>query len=279
MMGIPSNLLGLLLFVLLLWPGFVYTSVRARRMPERQTSALRETVSVVGISLTALAVVLALFGLFGLVWPQRAPSVESLIFKRRPYLRAHYVSVAWWGIGMLAVAVVGSGLVAAILTSSRFARLPVVGRLAAPDPSTMSAWWAAFGGWNEDEIEIHVGCTLDDGSYVAGRLYSYSQLAADTADRELLLMAPKIRPKGHDDLCELTGAGLMAISARHIVTMTISYVQLPSSGQAPTPAAPPAPSTTPPVTQPPAGPQPLPAAQPAKPTAPRVSQPLSPAGP
>src|SRR4051794_8325452 len=209
-MTVPSNLLGLLLFVLLLWPGFAYSSIRARRLPERQVSALRETVSIVVISLTALAVVLALFGLVGLVSPGRMPSVELLIFAPEPYLRTHYVSVAWWGVGMLAVAVVGSALVAAFLTSSRFARVRLVGQLAAPDPSTMSAWWAAFSARNEDEVEIHVGCTIDDGSYVVGKLYSYSQLAADTADRELLLTAPlRVRSKGQEDLFELTGAGLM----------------------------------------------------------------------
>jgi hypothetical protein len=238
---VPSNLLGLLLFVVLLWPGFVYTTIRARRMPERQTTALRETVSIVLISLTALAAVLALFGLVRVIWPHRTPSVRSLIFAPGTYLRAYYVSVAWWGIAMLTVAVGGAAVVAALLTSTRVARVPVVGKLAVPHPSTMSAWWLAFNEWDPEEVDIHVGCVLDDDSYVSGRLHSYSQTAADVADRELLLAAPiHVRSKGGNAAVEIPNAGLVAVSARHLVTMTVSYV--PRAAAAPAPPAPAAPA-------------------------------------
>src|SRR5208283_77181 len=41
--GIPSGLSGVLAFIVLLWPGFAYNSVRSRRRPARQLTTLQET--------------------------------------------------------------------------------------------------------------------------------------------------------------------------------------------------------------------------------------------
>jgi hypothetical protein len=241
--GVPSSMVGLVLFVVLLWPGFAYTAVRARRLPERQFSVLRETVSIVATSLTAIAVVGALFAGVRVFWPGSTPDLGRLLFDTRAYVRTHHVSVGWWGFGLLVLAVIGSAGVAAAQSSERLGRVSWLRWLVfSPDRSSMSSWWLAFTEWSPDEVDIHLGCTLDDGSYVRGRLFSYSQLAEDVADRDLTLVAPiEVRPKGGDKVETVDRAGLMIISARHLVTMTVTYVPK-------TPATP-APATTPPQTQ------------------------------
>ena len=88
-MGIPSDLMGVLIFVVLLWPGFVYSSIRARRRPERQLTALRETVLIVAISLTALAVTALALAVLRSLWPGATPDMHQLLFHRRVYLAAH----------------------------------------------------------------------------------------------------------------------------------------------------------------------------------------------
>src|SRR4029077_10235762 len=70
-----------------------------------------------------------------------------------------------------------------------------------------------------------VGWAYRRGRRVSGRLRSYSQVAEDTADRDLVLRAPiKVRPRGATEAREVPNVTWMTISARHIVTMAVTYV-------------------------------------------------------
>jgi hypothetical protein len=249
--GIPSDLTGLLLFVILLLPGFAYNSVRARRRPDRQLTALHETVIVVTASLATLTAVGVVFAIIRALLPGVTPDVRAALFSTHAYLQAHYVRTTWWAVALLAVAVLSAMGVASAqenqwLRRSRYLR----GLAAPPDPSTQSGWWIAFRPGLDAGHEVHVGCTLDDGSYVSGRLRSYSQVAEDTADRDLVLRAPvKVRPRGATDAREVPNVTMMTISARHIVTMAVTYVaRMPS----PQPASQPAPAAPTLQAQPPA---------------------------
>jgi hypothetical protein len=226
-MAIPSDLTGVVLFIVLLWPGFAYSTIRARRRPDRQLTPLRETVVIIIASLTALAATGVVFGIVRAFWPSVTPDVRSLIFRPHAYLQTHYVSTAWWAAGFLAVAILGAIGVAVVQSSEHVAGIRGLGWLAAPpDSSTMSAWWIAFSGRDVRREQIHVGCQLDDGSYVSGRLATYSQVAEDSADRDLVLRAPiSVRPAGGARLEVIERAALMTLSARHIVTMTVTYVR------------------------------------------------------
>jgi hypothetical protein len=253
-LNIPSSMAGLLLFTVLLLPGFAYSATRARRSPERESSTLRETVVIVTTSLTAIVVVGAIFAVLRLLFPRATPDVGRLLFDTHAYLRAHYVSVGWWGFGLLVLAVLGSLGLAAAQTSERLRRVSWLKWFAlSPDRSSMSSWWLAFTVWNPDEFDMHLGCSLDDGSYVCGRLFSYSQLGGDVADRDLTLVPPiGMRAKGRDSVEPMENVGLVTVSARHLVTMTVTYV--PKSL-----------STDPPWTLHQNGPTPAPPGQPSAP--------------
>jgi hypothetical protein len=231
--SVPSDVVGLLLFVVLLWPGFAYSAVRARRRPERQVTSLRETVSIVAASVSSIVAVGAGFAVLRAAWPRATPDVGRLLFDARPYLRTHYVSVTWWGLGLLLAAVGGAACVAGAQSSEWVRGVRLSRWLASdPDPSTMSAWWVMFTEYDPDEVELHLGCSLDDGSYVSGVLQAYSQLGADVPDRDLVLGPPlAVRPAGATAPTPMDRAGRMAVSARHIVTLTVSYVR--AAGSAP----------------------------------------------
>jgi hypothetical protein len=234
--GIPSDLTGLLLFVVMLWPGFAYNSARARRRPDRQLTSLQETVIIVTASLAALVATSVVFAIIRVLLPGVTPDVRATLFSTHAYLQAHYVRVAWWAVAFLAVAILGAMGVAEAQESQWLRRSRYLRGLAAPpDPSTQSGWWIAFRPGLDAGHEVHVGCTLDDGSYVSGRLHSYSQVAEDTADRDLVLRAPvKVRPRGAAEASEVPNVTWMTVSARHIVTMAVTYVsRVPPASQSP----------------------------------------------
>jgi hypothetical protein len=245
--GVPSGLAGAVLFVVLLWPGFAYNGIRARNRPGLQLSPLQEIVTIVSASLVALAATGLLFGIARVAWPGSTPDVHSLLFDPHGYLEHHYVLAGWWAIGLLAIAVGGS-IAAALAQShprvvgSRWLR-PLMGQ---PDQSTMSAWWIAFSDRDPRSEHIHVGCALDDGTYITGRLHSFSQLADDVADRDLVLRPPlSARPSGGTEMQQVANAALMTISARHIVSMTVTYVRRPGPVAPAATTPPPAPSAVP----------------------------------
>ena len=69
----PTTIGGLLLFVVLLTPGFVYLAIAETRLPRRQYTALRETGRIVSVSLLANGFVLSVFGGSGRYGQRRLP--------------------------------------------------------------------------------------------------------------------------------------------------------------------------------------------------------------
>jgi hypothetical protein len=71
---------------------------------------------------------------------------------------------------------------------------------------------------------IHVGCLLDDGSYVEGELGSFSVVGDDVPDRDLVLTEPvSYRPPGADEV-EPYGCSAVCLSAARIVAAFVTYV-------------------------------------------------------
>lgn len=196
----PTTLTGLLLFVVLLLPGFAYLVGKERVGTERRTSPLRETVSIVSASVTSeLAVVAFSWWLWS-----RALDIDRLIGDPGAYWRERPGLLAAWGLGLLAastaVAVAATrpsvrrpqwvrSLVRRVKRPHWLRRL--LNRLVGPypHPSSVSGWWTLFEHWKLG-LTIQVGCALDDSSYVRGWLASFNTSADDTTERDLLLHEP-----------------------------------------------------------------------------------------
>lgn len=213
----PSTLLGLAIFVICLAPGLAFIMARQRVAPQQTVSALRETAQLVCVSLVADVAVLAVFGVVRSVWPEHTPDVGRLVRQPGEYLRESYVSVAWWTVGLLAAAtlltwVAGSGRLL------RLVRLPA----SAPHESATSAWWLLF--QDKPGRRVHLGCVLDDGSYVSGWLASYNTSINESGDRDLTLAAPiRFRAKGAREATELADTSAVIISARTVALLFVSY--------------------------------------------------------
>lgn len=234
-MHLPTSLAGLLFFVVLLLPGFVYTVSRERFGVERKLPALRETASAVAISVfTELGVLIATWPLWSWVL-----DVDRLIKEPRKYFGARPGLLASWFLGLLFLATA----VAFALTLPKLRTIRPLRWVAGPypHPSTSSAWWTLFEDYPNRAIppkssDIYVGCALDDGSYIDGLLSSFNTLAEDAPDRDLILLAP-IRHRGTtSDTAKEHSASAVCISARRIVTMFVTYPP-PPPATCPAPAA------------------------------------------
>lgn len=225
----PTTLVGLLLFVVVLAPGFCYLLRQEHARGARTVSPFRETVTLVVISLGCAAAIGVTFGILRILLPSYTPDIGAFVRDPASYARAHYASLAWWGLSLL----IASCLLAVTLASTEIGawtaaairRIPGVRRLAPPtNPVTFhSAWWRLF--HQHTDCLIHVGCHLDDGSFVSGWLLSYAADYDETGDRELTLSAPVFfRPAGERGGGNLEGVGAVAISARRIVSLLVSYV-------------------------------------------------------
>lgn len=232
----PSTLTGLLLFVVLLLPGFVFLTVFRRERPEQHPSVLQETASVVFVSVLSDLVALGGFALVRAIGPTWTPDVGRLIADPGGYLAGHALLVY---VCSTCVLLLACGVAA--LTGWLTGRRPV-------HPSVMSSWWLLFEHW-QPKTTRHIECLLDDGSYLAGQLGDWNTLAEDSPDRDLILAAPiTYRPPG-DTNHYPHEASVVCVSARRISVMFVSYVSPATSSvgeaaavevSAPSSAAPPA---------------------------------------
>jgi hypothetical protein len=227
----PTTLTGLVLFVVLLLPGFAYLVGKERHGTERQASPFRETVAIVAASVTSEIVVLGLFSIIRWQWPAGTPDVARLLRSPGAYLAGtgtaptHYAIVGLWGLGLLIMAMALA--YAATVPSVRqvASKLPLVAPY--PHESTVSGWWMLFEKWR-DKRPVEVGCVLDDGSYVSGTLGSFNTSANDTPERDLILWAPILyRPPGADEPIAYETASAASVTASRIVTMFVGYLKPP----------------------------------------------------
>jgi hypothetical protein len=220
----PTTLTGLLLFVVMLLPGFTYLVGKERRGTERHLSTFRETVAVVYASVISEIIVLVIFAVIRVLWPSGTPNVGALLSQGNLYLlgnkshKGHYQIFALWALALL----LASMFIAYLATIPRLRRLG--GRLtgAYPHESAVSGWWMLFEQWKKAR-KIEVICILDDASSIRGQLGSFNTSADDSPDRDLVLIDPLyyIPPGEEDEVAYDVGA--VCIAARRIVIMFVNY--------------------------------------------------------
>jgi hypothetical protein len=212
---VPSSLTGLVLFVLLLAPGFVFAAQRERRTPRRRRSTFAETVLLGVTSFLCDVSALLVFAVLRTTIPDHTPDVGRLVREGRDYFDANFAYIAWWALGLLALACAFGFVLGR--WPPRFA--PIF----ANDITFTSAWWDLFEQYPDSTV--YVGCELNDGSYLGGELFTYNSDEEETADRELALSAPiTYRAAETDEPVELEDVGAVSVSAGQIKFMTVSYL-------------------------------------------------------
>lgn len=207
----PTSLVGVIIFVVLLAPGVVFAAVREAQFPRRTRSPLRETASVVFTSAVTLIVASSVFGLVRVVTPKRTPDIGLLVRDSHAFAAGSYLSGLFWGLGVLAFACVLAALAA------RFSP-EYPGKI-----SSRSAWVLAFEETRAEGHSIYVGCELHDGTYVGGFLRRYSTEPQETVDRELTLEAPITYAPVDGNEVNLE-VNMIVVSAREIKFFSVSFL-------------------------------------------------------
>jgi hypothetical protein len=215
----PSSLVGLFLFIVLLAPGFCFIIQRESRTASREFSTFRETATLALISFSCNAVVLITFAGLRALLPKHTPDVGRLVREGKPYLIANYAYLSSWALGLLAV----SCVLALLLGTHQ----PKFARIVTRSVTPTSAWWELFGLY--PNARIYVGCELEDGSYLGGELFTYNTEMRETGDREVTLSAPiRYRLPGKSAIT-LKDVSAVSVSARRVKFMTVSYLELEST--------------------------------------------------
>jgi Family of unknown function (DUF6338) len=138
----------------------------------------------------------------------------------RNYATTNYHLLAAWSIGFVFLA---SSI--GYMAGTRRVRLlcRALFRLTPIEPHA-SAWWLLFN--EHPDAVVYVGCFLDNGSYISGRLHSYSRDAREDRHHELTLRGSitYVPPEGSGRAEALTNVGAVAINSRNVTLMTVSYV-------------------------------------------------------
>lgn len=231
---IPSSLLGLVLFVVLLAPGLAYVLRHERSVPAVTYSAFRETLRVVFASVTCLTVTGLLFAGLRFLVPEHTPDVRRLVQEPIAYIRGHHVQFAWWSFVLVVFATL-LGFLAAdprfILAqrkarSNRFWRW-LLGE-SAIRPS--SAWRTALIELKPSKAdETLVGVQMVDGAYIQGYLVSANPSTTENDQREIVLTRAKLRTA--EGAISDIGATFTVVSARHIVRLDVTHLEPLGAGE------------------------------------------------
>lgn len=235
----PTSLVGLLIFVVLLAPGFTFVTRRETRFVPRTSSVLRETAGIVLASLVSNCVVLALFGVVRAVTVDHTPDVGKLVSEPGRYISDDLGYVSIWVASLLGLSTALAALAAVppspIITAWR--RLP---------DWLQPAWLESLGNpiiyrsaWDQlrsltpsdgnGAFEVWLLCELHDGTILTGELYSLNPDVEEDADRELVLVAP-IERRPPDGEVSMLDVGMVSISSAYLKYVAWSYVPKEAPG-------------------------------------------------
>jgi hypothetical protein len=220
---VPTTLVGLVVAITLLVPGFIHHTQRRARVQQRAASTLVETANLVTVSTLTNGLALALFAVLRAWQPDHTPDVARIFRDGSEYTADQISYLATWGAGLL---LLSSAL--AFLLGARPEWLERFSARFAPTLVDSSAWYQVFEA--VPDKRTYVGCDMRDGSYVGGFLDWYSTELEETADRDLVIAEPiTYRPPENGDDREIQGFSRLVISARDIVRLYVSFVDDPAT--------------------------------------------------
>lgn len=232
----PTTIGSLFVFVAILTPGFVYLTRTETRLPGRRYSALRETASIVSVSVATNSVVLLGFWTVRSVLPRITPDVEALASDPLNYVANQPAQATIWFAGLLAAAV-GLGALAAVppawserlFSSVGFWPGPTIAeyienRRAREPIAPESGWGTAF--HEQPDRIVYVGLRLKDGTYLDGPLRSFSSQLEENDQRSITLGKPvRIRgPSASENELVPWDVDSVVVSAGEIKMVSIHYL-------------------------------------------------------
>lgn len=222
----PSSLSGLVLFVVLLVPGFIHYIQRRRRVPQSSLSPLVETATLVSVSVFTNLLAIGAFGLIRTFAPGHTPDVRRMFVEGLAYTAPRLAYIVAWAVVLLT-----TSSVLAVLLAVRPGFVQKLSDSATPIIRDIPAWYFVFESGPEG-TSTYVGCDLRDRTYLSGRLDWYSTQVDETADRDLVLAQP-ITSFDSDGESEEVAFPRVIVSARDIVRLYVSFIDSPTDAMEP----------------------------------------------
>ena len=220
----PSTLVGLLVAVYLLIPGYCYHAARRRTVPTRPVSTVIEGANLLVVAMVANTSMLVLYGaLQGVPWIRgHSPSIVHLLRDAEGYLLQSNARLAWvggWSVALLA----GASALAVAFAHRLWPIEPFVKRFA-PALSDESVWHRYFFIGAPKDSYVYLESHLNDGSYVAGPLVWYNTDLEDSSDRDLVIGQPLTLLGPDGEPIEGSPGAQAILSAREIRQILVTYV-------------------------------------------------------
>ena len=232
----PTTLVGLAIFVTFLTPGFVYLVRTETRLPERRYSLLRETVTIVSVSLAVNGVILGLFAILRYLLPTITPDAGAIVRESSTYFQSNYAEVTLWSAVLLLAATCLAAVIAVppawsskCASKIRFWPGPTIATFIATRQlqgpiEQLSGWGFAF--TKRPHHRVYVGLDLKDGTYLYGPLFAFSTDLEENDARSIQIGRPvKIRPPGDNiTAAEDWDVDRVIVSASQLKTISVRYV-------------------------------------------------------
>jgi hypothetical protein len=212
---IPTSLTGLFLFLVALLPGFIFLVLREQHRPSKKLSPLRETATVLLVSILSYVPVLIAVVVLAFFWPSFNAGLGGAFSNLDQYQELHAYRLA---ATVASAVLIGSGVAA--LCGWRLVSNKKV------DPGA-SAWWQILSadGNNAPEATRRVTVFLKDGGALVGNLKSFSRDAEEHADRDLVLQSPLFyQGPVSKEYSTLDGAAVI-VSAREVQFLEVLLIE------------------------------------------------------
>lgn len=184
----PSSLPGVVVFLALLAPGFLYVLLDEGQRPQPKVSVFRETVRVVVASVGAFSIALLVFAVVRWTWPWLTIDVRRFLKQPNAYVQNNHERFFVAALALVAIAMSVAYLV------GRFCG-PLLQKVISADLVDESSWMHAFElekGLEERGYVAVATCYLTSGQTVRGVVESYAVDPIETQDRGLVLLAPLV---------------------------------------------------------------------------------------
>ncbi len=216
----PTDLLGVAVYVFALFPGVAFNFAREGHRPSGKRSAIRETATVVFVSTVCNAVVALVVAVAATLIRPVGDIVLGILGGNLTWVREH----------LLAAVVVGIVLVAAATLLGL-----LLGSKAIHEKGLKLIWKSEItrdtSAWSEvlrpkEALQVVVGLTLKDGTWASGLLHSFDPNPDPEPHRAIILTGTiHSRAPGADQVHELIGTDWVVIEAGDIEIMQVAHLR------------------------------------------------------
>jgi len=211
---VPTDLVGVTFYLLLIIPGVVFAFSRERHRPRIKRSAFRETATAILVSagiVSLFALVLAVGSIVSTDWHAQ---VAEFLANPSGYAREHFELFVIWGAVVLSLA----SLLAWGLGAERVHKL-TFGR-SSDDPDRES-WGYVFN--RRPEALNFAGVQLKDGTWIQGYVDTYGNVGEEGVPKALTLIGDiSVRPV--EGKLEDFDGEVIVIRDEEILYLSVTYI-------------------------------------------------------